>query len=255
MALSVNDCNRIIEHSKKHNKKVGVCFQNRFNEPIQKLRKAVEEQKFARLYHGQISIRWNRNLDYYEQASWRCTWALDGGALMNQCSHGIDLLQWMLGGKVKSVCGVLRKFNSPREAEDFGSAIVEFDNGTVGIIEGTVDVYPKNLEEKLSVFGEKGTVVIGGLAVNHMETWKFEGEDLAGEQRKDPPNVYGFGHTPLYKDFYEAVINNKTPYISAEQGKVAVEVILAIYKSMKEGRKIEMPMEFNTLEMKDVKLK
>jgi UDP-N-acetyl-2-amino-2-deoxyglucuronate dehydrogenase len=255
MALSVADCDRIIEYSKKYNKKVGVCFQNRFNEPIQKLRSAIEEEKFGRLYHGQISIRWNRNLDYYEQASWRCTWAQDGGALMNQCSHGIDLMQWMLGGKVKSVYGVLRKFNSPREAEDFGSAIVEFDNGAVGIIEGSVDVYPKNLEEKLSIFGQKGTVVVGGLAVNHMETWKFEGEELSSSDRVDPPTVYGFGHTSLYKDFYEAVVYDKKPYINAEDGKTAVELILAIYKSMKEGKRIQMPMEFNTLEMKDVNLK
>jgi predicted dehydrogenase len=255
MALSVSDCDRIIECSKKYNKKVGVCFQNRFNEPIQKLRSAIEEERFGRLYHGQISIRWNRNLDYYEQASWRCTWAQDGGALMNQCSHGIDLMQWMLGSKVKSVYGVLRKFSSPREAEDFGSAIVEFDNGAVGIIEGTVDVYPKNLEEKLSIFGEKGSVVVGGLAVNHIETWKLEGEALSASDRIDPPDVYGFGHIPFYKDFYDAVVNDNKPYISAEDGKIAVEIILAIYKSMKEGKRIQMPMEFNTLEMKDVKLR
>jgi predicted dehydrogenase len=254
MALSVADCDRIIEHSKKYNKKVGVCFQNRFNDPIQKLRGAIEKQEFGRIYHGQISVRWNRNPDYYKQADWRCTWKLDGGALMNQCSHGIDLLQWMLGGKIKSVYGVLRKFNSPRDAEDFGSAIVEFDNGAVGIIEGTVDVYPNNLEEKLSIFGEKGTVVIGGLAVNHLETWRFGTQDFNEEQRKDPPNVYGFGHTPLYRDFYDAVVNNKSPYISAEQGETAVEIILAIYKSMKEGRKIELPMNFSTIDMDGTKL-
>ncbi len=98
-------------------------------------------------------------------------------------------------------------------------------------------------------------MVDGGLAVNHIETWKLEGEALSASDRIDPPDVYGFGHIPFYKDFYDAVVNDNKPYISAEDGKIAVEIILAIYKSMKEGKRIQMPMEFNTLEMKDVKLR
>jgi len=253
MALSTTDCDRIIEAANKTGKKVTVCFQNRFNPPIQKLRTAVEKGMFENIYHGQVSIRWNRNKEYYEQAAWRCTWELDGGALMNQCSHGIDLLQWMMGGKITSVYGVLRKYNSPREAEDFGSAIVEFDNGKVGIIEGSVVLYPNNLEEKLSIFGAKGTVVIGGLAVNHIETWRIEGEQTANiEPRNDPQDVYGSGHAPLYKNFYDAIINDKKPYISAEDGRTAVEIILAVYKSMKEKRRIDFPVSFSTLEMKEI---
>jgi UDP-N-acetyl-2-amino-2-deoxyglucuronate dehydrogenase len=254
MALSVSDCDKIINTAKKNNKKAAVCFQNRFNAPVQKLKKAIDNKDFGQIYHSQISIRWNRNADYYNQAAWRCTWELDGGALMNQCSHGIDLLQWTTGGKVKSVYGAIRKYNSPREAEDFGSAIVEFDNGAVGIIEGTVCVYPKNLEEKLSIFGEKGTVVIGGLAVNHMETWRFHGEELT-EERVDPPSVYGFGHQALYKDFVEAIRDNRKPYISAEDGKTAVEIILAIYKSMKTGKRIDFPHNFSTEKMKKIDLR
>jgi len=252
MALSITDCDRIIEKSKKHNKKVTVCLQNRYNPPIQKLKRAIDAGRFGKIYHGQISVRWNRNMNYYNQGDWRCTWELDGGALMNQCTHGIDLLQWMLGGKIKSVYGVLRKYNSPREAEDFGAAIIEFDNGSVGIIEGTVDVYPKNLEEKLSVFGEKGTVVVGGVAVNTIETWRFENEDLV-EDRIDPPNVYGYGHINVYNDFYYSIIDNRDPYITAEDGKKSVEIILAIYKSMLTGKKIELPLSnFDTNKMKGI---
>jgi UDP-N-acetyl-2-amino-2-deoxyglucuronate dehydrogenase len=254
MALSIRDCDDIIDASKKYNKKAVVCYQNRFNSPVQKLKKAVDDKRFGKLHNGQISIRWNRNEDYYNQASWRCTWEHDGGALMNQCSHGIDLLQWILGGKVRSVYGILRKFNSPREAEDFGGAIIEFDNGTVGIIEASVNIFPKNLEEKLSIFGEKGTVVIGGLAVNHLETWYFEDEKIS-EERNDPPNVYGYGHNALYADFYQSVINNRDPYITVEDAKKSIEIILAVYKSMKTGQKIIFPFEFSTIDMKGMDLK
>ena len=254
MALSTRDCDAIIEASKRNSKKTAVCYQNRFNLPIQKLKKAVDENKFGRINSGCISIRWNRNEEYYRQAEWRCTWEQDGGALMNQCSHGIDLLQWFLGGNVRSVYGVLRKFSSPREAEDFGGAIIEFDDGKVGMIEATVNVFPKNLEEKLSIFGDKGTVVIGGLAVNHLETWQFQDEKYS-EERIDPPNVYGFGHIALYKDFYEAIRDDRKPYISAEDGRKSVEVILAIYQSMKTGKRVDFPVDFSTLEMKGMDLK
>lgn len=252
MALSADDCDRVINAAREKNIKGTVCFQNRFNLPVQKLKKVIDEGQFGTIYNGQISVRWNRNMGYYNQAPWRCTWDLDGGALMNQCSHGIDLLQWMLGGKVQSVYGVLRKYTSPREAEDFGSAIVEFENGVVGIIEGTVNVYPRNLEERISVFGEKGTVVIGGVAVNHLETWRFEDEEIEGLKRTDPPNVYGFGHAALYKDFFEAVTRDRQPYITLEEGKKAIEIVLGIYQSMKTGDKVTFPVDFSTTGMKGV---
>jgi predicted dehydrogenase len=256
MALSTKDCNQIIEKEKKTKAKFTVSMQNRFNRPIQKLRNAIDENKLGKIYHGQISVRWNRNLDYYDQADWRCTWKNDGGALMNQCSHGIDLLQWMMGSKPKSVYGIIEKFNGYREAEDFGSALIEFDNGSIGIIEGTVNTYPRNLEEKLSIFGEKGTVVVGGIAVNYIETWRINGEEFQ-EKCRNPPNIYGNGHLLVYNDFFRAIINDKDPYINAKDGKKAVEIILGIYKSYKTGEKIKFPIDFSTEDMtgtfKDVK--
>jgi UDP-N-acetyl-2-amino-2-deoxyglucuronate dehydrogenase len=251
MALSIEDADKIIACSKKTGKKVAVCLQNRFNVPIQKLKTAIDKNRFGKIFHGQISIRWNRNASYYDQAEWRGTWDRDGGALLNQCSHGIDLIQWLMGGEIRSVYGMIRNFNRLREAEDFGAAILEFKGGQVGIIEGAVDVYPKNLEEKVSIFGEKGTVVIGGVAVNTIETWRFEDEDIV-EDRIDPPNVYGFGHVQLYNDLYDAIINNKKPYISAEDAKKSVEIILGMYKSALENRKIEFPFDFKTTEMKGI---
>ncbi|MDR2376256.1 MAG: Gfo/Idh/MocA family oxidoreductase, partial [Treponema sp.] len=173
MALSTRDADAMNEAAKRAGRKLAVCFQNRFNAPVQKLRTALEAGRFGRILHGMVQIRWNRNESYYAEAPWRGTWEQDGGTLMNQCTHGVDLLQWMLGEDAVRVQAQARRYLRPIEAEDFGVAIVEFKNGAVGIIEGSADIYPTNLNETLSVFGEKASVVIGGLAVNKPETWRF----------------------------------------------------------------------------------
>lgn len=257
MALSVKDAEEMIATAKIYNKKLAVCFQNRFNAPVQHLRTAVESKRFGRILHGMIQVRWNRNESYYSEAPWRGTWALDGGTLMNQCTHGIDLLQWMMGEDPVRVQAQTRRFMRPIEAEDFGAAIVEFKSGAVGIIEGTADVYPTNLNETLSIFGEKGTVVIGGLAVNKTEVWRFADSSEYGDtenlivkaNEKDPPTVYGFGHTALFKDFVESMYKDSEPLISGEKGKKALEIILAIYKSQKTGLPIDLPCDFSTSDM------
>jgi predicted dehydrogenase len=257
MALSAQDADAMNEAAEKAGKKLAVCFQNRFNEPVQKLRTALEAGRFGRVLHGMVQIRWNRNETYYAEAPWRGTWAQDGGTLMNQCTHGIDLLQWMLGENAVRVQAQTRRFLRPIEAEDFGAAIVEFKNGAVGIIEGSADIYPTNLNETLSVFGEKGSVVIGGLAVNKPETWRFADAGVLGDtedkalnpHEKDPPTVYGFGHGALFKDFVEAVENNRDPLVSGAKGKKALDIILAIYKSQKTGKPVDLPCDFSTLEM------
>ena len=262
MALSTKEADEMIKAAQKNNKKLAVCFQNRFNKPVQMTYNALKQNRFGKMLHGMIQIRWNRNIEYYEQAKWRGTWELDGGTLMNQCTHGIDLLQWLMGSKIKSVYGVLRKFLRPIEAEDFGSGIVEFENGSVGIIEGSADIYPRNLNETLSLFGETGSVVIGGLAVNKMETWRFKDSEIIGDteekvlnpNEKDPDTIYGYGHSGLFADFVDAVDKDREPFINGEEGKKALELILALYKSMKEGKPIEMPVKFSTNEMKGIKI-
>lgn len=260
MALSTSDAQEMIATAKQNNKKFAVCFQNRFNAPVVKMREAYEKGRFGKILHGMIQIRWNRNEEYYQQAKWRGTWAQDGGTLMNQCTHGIDLLQWMMGEDAVRVQAQTRRFMRPIEAEDFGCAIVEFASGAVGIIEGTADVYPKNLNETISLFGTEGTVVIGGLAVNKMETWRFADAEKVGDteekvlnpNEKDPPTVYGFGHSALFKDFIDSIEQNREPLVSGEKGKKALEIILAIYKSQKTGLPVTLPCEFSTLDMKGV---
>jgi predicted dehydrogenase len=260
MALSAKDADKMIAAAKKNNRKFAVCFQNRFNAPVQRLRTALEAGRFGRILHGMVQIRWNRNDAYYAEAPWRGTWEQDGGTLMNQCTHGIDLLQWMMGENAVRVQAQTRRFMRPIEAEDFGAAIVEFKNGAVGIIEGTADIFPANLNETLSIFGEKGSVVIGGLAINKLETWRFADANSIGDtedkvlnpNEKDPPTVYGFGHSALFKDFIDSIESDREPLVSGESGKRALEVILAIYKSQKTGKPVDLPCDFSTLDMKGI---
>jgi predicted dehydrogenase len=257
MALSTKDADAMNEAARKAGKKLAVCFQNRFNAPVRRLRRAYEEGRFGRMLHGMVQVRWNRNEAYYSEAPWRGTWALDGGTLMNQCTHGIDLLQWMMGEDAVRVQAQTRRFLRPIEAEDFGCAIVEFASGAVGIIEGTADVYPSNLNETLSLFGEKGSVVIGGLAVNRIETWRFADSGEVGDiedavvnpDEKDPPTVYGFGHSALFADVLDAIETGREPLVSGEKGKKALEIILATYQSQKTGSAISLPVDFSTIEM------
>lgn len=247
MAMNMADAEEIIRRSEAKHVKVCACHQNRFNVAVQKTRKALEAGRFGKLSHGSIHVRWNRNKEYYDQAPWRGTWAEDGGCLMNQCIHGIDLLRWMMGDEVESVYGVTRQqFHHYLEAEDVGMAVVKFKNGAIGTIEGTTNVYPKNLEETLYLFGEKGTVKIGGKSTNNLDVWDFADETEADQANKgleeQTSNVYGNGHTSLYADMMDAIRNDRKPYVDAVAGRNALEMILAIYKSMKTGAPVTLPL-------------
>ncbi|MDE6615427.1 MAG: Gfo/Idh/MocA family oxidoreductase [Lachnospiraceae bacterium] len=247
MAMSLYDADQIINLSKKKNVKVCVSHQNRFNIAVQEMRKAIEEGRFGRLSHGSVHVRWNRNSDYYKQAVWRGTWAQDGGALMNQCIHGIDLLRWTFGDDIDEVYGQTRQqFHNYLEAEDVGMAVVKFKNGVIATIEGTTNVYPQNLEETLYVFGENGTVKLGGKSTNNIDIWNFadeKGNDQANKSLEEATsNVYGNGHTSLFADMADAIENNRKPYVDAIAGRNALELVLAIYKSQKTGKPVKLPL-------------
>lgn len=249
IALSLEDADKIIEKAKEKNLIVCANHQNRFNKSIKKIREALDNGDFGKLLHGTAHIRWNRGEDYYTQATWRGTWAQDGGALMNQCIHNIDLLRWMMGDEIDEVCAYTDNLNHDYiEAEDLGMAIIKFKNGSYGIIEGTTNIYPKNLEETLYLFGQKGTVKAGGKSVNIIEEWQFENssesmDEIKEKYSENPKNVYGFGHTPLYENVIEAIKNGTKPLVDAEAGKRALELVLAIYKSAKEGRPVKLPLD------------
>ena len=247
MAMSMADADEIIHRSEEKGVKVSACHQNRFNVAVQETRKALEAGRFGKLSHGSIHVRWNRNQDYYTQAPWRGTWAQDGGCLMNQCIHGIDLLRWMMGDEVEEVYGVTRQqFHHYLECEDVGLAVVKFKNGAIATIEGTTNVYPKNLEETLYLFGETGTVKIGGTSTNNIDVWNFADEDEADAKKKGlqeaTSNVYGNGHTSLYADMIDAIEHDRKPYVDAVAGRNALEMILAIYQSSATGKPVKLPL-------------
>lgn len=255
IAMSIQEADQIIRRAEEKGVKVSACHQNRFNIAVQEMRKAVEAGRFGKLSHGSVHVRWNRNVDYYAQAPWRGKWASDGGALMNQCIHGIDLLRWMMGNEVEEVYGQTRQqFHDYLEAEDVGMAVIKFKNGAVATIEGTTNVYPRNLEETLYLFGENGTVKLGGTSTNNIDVWQFADETEADHKNKGleeaTSNVYGNGHTSLYADVIDAVKNDRRPYVDAVAGRNALELVLAIYKSQKDGKPVKLPLDdFASAEM------
>ena len=168
---------------------------------------------------------------------------------MNQCIHGIDLLRWMMGDEIDTVYGVTRQqFHDYLEAEDMGMAVVQFKNGAVATVEGTTNVYPQNLEETLYLFGEKGTVKLGGKSTNAINVWDLaDADDHESTENNGfheaTSNVYGNGHTSLYRDVMEAIEQDRAPYVDAQAGKNALELVLAIYQSAAEGRPVKLPLD------------
>lgn len=249
IALSISDADAIIEAGKEAGVVICANHQNRFNKSVQYIRKALDEGRFGRLSHGAAHIRWYRDKNYYEQALWRGTWAQDGGCLMNQCIHSIDLLRWMMGDDVDEVMAYTDQIEHPYlEAEDLGMALVKFSNGSYGLIEGTTNVYPKNLEETLYIFGQAGTAKAAGISDNIIEEWCFadgldDPEYVKAAYVENPPNVYGYGHSPLYADVIDAIETGRKPYVDGDAGKRAIELVLAIYKSAAEHRPIKLPLK------------
>lgn len=255
IAMSIKDANEIVEMAERFHVKVSACHQNRFNIAVQTARKALEQGRFGKLSHGSVHVRWNRNHDYYEQAKWRGKWVSDGGALMNQCIHGIDLLRWMFGDEIEGVYGQTRQqFHDYLEAEDVGMAVIKFKNGAIATVEGTTNVYPRNLEETLYIFGEKGTVKLGGKSTNSIDVWSFSDENehdsIQSGYEEATQNIYGNGHTSLFADVIEAIENDRKPYVDAVAGRNALELVLAIYKSQKENCFVQLPLKnFSSEEM------
>lgn len=255
MAMSVSDAQALIDKAEEKGVLLGACHQNRFNKSIQCIRAALDEGRFGALSHIAAHVRWNRNKQYYVQAPWRGKWASDGGCLMNQCIHNADLMYWMLGDIDEVFAYTAQCQHDYLEAEDLGLALVKGKNGAYGLFEGTVNVYPKNLEETLYIFGEAGTVKAAGTSVNLIEEWNFaDGKDDPDSIKElcaeTPPNIYGFGHTRLYTDFADAIRDGRKPLVDGEAGKHALELVLAMYKSQKTGMPVKLPLgEFASVEM------
>jgi len=242
MALTLEDADAMIAACKQAGVKLFVVKQNRFNVPVVKLREALEAGRFGRLTLGTIRVRWSRNQAYYDQDPWRGTWALDGGVLTNQASHHIDLLTWMMGD-VESVFAHSTTALVDIEAEDTAVAVVKFTNGALGVIETTTAVRPKDLEGSISVLGEKGSVEIGGFAVNELKVWNFV-DPLPGDEEVrarfsvNPPNVYGFGHHAYYDHVVDSITNGRPQMVDGATGRKSLALIRALYRSIETGREV-----------------
>ena len=245
MALRTSDADAMIRTCDLNSVRLFVVKQNRYNLPVRKLRSALENGDFGRLFLGTVRVRWCRDQRYYDMDEWRGTWRYDGGVLANQASHHIDLLEWMLGTPV-SVMAKTETFMSNIEVDDTAAAIIKFENGAMGIIEATTATRPHDIEGSVSILGEKGSVVIGGFAVNKMVTWNFnglpDGERLKilSEFAENPPNVYGFGHIRYIEHVIDCIENNKQALVDGLEGRKSLELINAIYESAETGREVEL---------------
>ena len=242
MALSLDDADRMITACDLHGCRLFVVKQNRFNLPVQKARQALEQGRFGRLVLGTVRVRWCRQQDYYDQDSWRGTWALDGGVLTNQASHHIDLLQWMFGD-VDSVMAMSSTALVNIETEDTAVVILRFTSGALGVIEATTATRPKDLEGSISILGEHGSVVIGGFAVNQITTWEFtqprpEDQDIITNYSVNPPDVYGFGHHEFYRHVIDCIATGRQHLVDGLEGRKSLEIINAIYESVETGREV-----------------
>lgn len=243
IAITLDDADRMIAVSQSSGRTLGVVLQNRYNHPMQALRQAIDEGKLGRLHLGNACVRWYRPQSYYED-EWHGTWAMDGGALMNQSIHHIDALQWLMG-PVASVNAYTATLAHKMEAEDVGVAVVRFASGALATIEGSTLTWPQNLEGSVAVFGEHGSVKIGGTALNRIELWKVAGEleqeaELLTSQRVDPPSVYGYSHREVVRDFIHALLSGGKPGTPGSEARKSLALVLAIYESARSGHEISL---------------
>jgi UDP-N-acetyl-2-amino-2-deoxyglucuronate dehydrogenase len=241
IALTLVDADALIAACQQNNVTLGVVLQNRFNPPMRDLHTLVEAGKLGRLYLGSVTVRWYRPQEYYEDG-WHGTLAMDGGALMNQSIHHIDALQWLMGD-VESVYAYTARMAHTMEAEDVGVAVLRFKNGAIATIEGSTLTYPENLEGSVAIFGEHGSVKVGGTALNKKVLWKVRGEleherEMLTRETIDPPTVYGFSHREQLIEMANAIREKRLPSTHGREARRSLEVVLAIYQSARERREV-----------------
>jgi len=243
IALRLDEADDIIHACDDHNVKIFVVHQNRYNLPIIKAREAMEQGRFGKLVMGTVRLRWKRDQKYYDSASWRGTWAYDGGVFTNQASHHIDMLTWFMG-PVETVKAIGTTRLVDIECEDTGAALVRFSSGAIGIIEVTTATRPKDLEGSISILGEKGSVVIGGFFMNELMTWEFAErqpeDDVMIEKYGKNPEGWGYNLGEYLKDVTNAIHQKKSGLVDGLEGRKSLELISAIYESIETGNEITL---------------
>ncbi len=227
--------------------KLFVVKQNRKNATLQLLKKTIEKGRFGRIHMVQLNVFWNRPQEYYDSAGWRGTWEFDGGAFMNQASHYVDLLDWLIGPveKVHAMTGTLSR---NIEVEDTGVLNIKWRSGALGSMSVSMLTYPKNYEGSITIMGDKGTVRLGGVAVNEIEHWEFDEPDADDDSIKDASyqttSVYGFGHPHYYKNVIDVLRGEADPETDGREGLKSLEILIAAYLSARDSRTISLPLEY-----------
>lgn len=246
MALTLEDADRMIAAADAAKVRLFVVKQNRFNVPVVKARQALDAGRFGKMTLGTVRVRWCRDQRYYDQDSWRGTWAQDGGVIANQASHHVDMLGWFLG-PVESIHarGTTNLVNI--QAEDTAVATLRFKSGALGIIEATGATRPRDLEGSLSVLGSGGSVEISGFAVNEIRHWNFVQQEPGDAEvlsrfSVNPPNVYGFGHQAYYEHVVDCLQQGKPALVDGVEGRSSLELVVGLYEAMASTREVELPV-------------
>jgi len=246
MATRWQDGLRMVKECDSAGVKLLVIKQNRKNATLQILKRAIKEKRFGKIHLVHLNVFWNRPQKYYDQANWRGTWEYDGGALMNQASHYVDLLDWLVGPieKVQSMISTTRDI----EVEDTGVMNIKWRNGALGSLSVTMLTYPKNLEGSITVLGEKGTVRIGGIAVNEIQKWSFDKPKKYDKEinkiNYKTSSVYGFGHGEYYKNVIDVLRGKDKPETDGREGLKSLEILIAAYLSARDNKTISLPLEY-----------
>lgn len=224
-----------------------VVKQNRMNSTLQMLKQAIDKKRFGKIYMVNLNVFWTRPQEYYDSADWRGTWEFDGGAFMNQASHYVDLLDWLFG-PIASLQAMTATLARDIEVEDTGVMNIKWRTGALGSMSVTMLTYPKNLEGSITVLGEKGTVRIGGLAVNEIQEWSFADIQPEDEKIKDAnyqtTSVYGFGHPLYYKNVIEVLRGKAEPETDGREGLKSLETLIAAYLSARDNKTVSLPLNY-----------
>ncbi|MFK5948875.1 MAG: Gfo/Idh/MocA family oxidoreductase [Methylococcales bacterium] len=247
MATRWADGVSMVKACDEHRVRLFIVKQNRRNTTLQLLKRAVDEKRFGRIHMVHLNVFWTRPQEYYDQAKWRGTWELDGGAFMNQASHYVDLIDWLIG-PVDSIQAMMATLARDIEVEDTGVMNIRWRSGALGSMSVTMLTYPKNMEGSITIIGEKGTVRVGGVAVNDIQKWEFEEEkdyDKQIEQANyETTSVYGFGHPLYYKNLIDVLRGNAEPETDGREGLKSLEVLIAAYLSARDGKTVSLPLEY-----------
>ena len=247
MATRWRDGLRMVKACDDAGVRLFVVKQNRRNATLQLLKKAVEQGRFGKIYSVSVNVFWTRPQEYYDSAKWRGTWEFDGGAFMNQASHYIDLLHWMIG-PVESVMAYTATLSRNIEVEDSGVAALRWRSGAMGTVNVTMLTYPKNMEGSITVLGEKGSVRIGGVAVNEIQTWQFadtreEDAEIANTSYQTS-SIYGFGHPLYYANVIDTLRGQAEPETDGREGLITLELLIAMYLSSRDGKRVALPLDY-----------